>query len=178
MVRNNTLNIAYNAVFTAIALVLGFVGRLSVFPVFPFLKLDFSDIPVFLSAIVLGAPYGVMALLVASALRTLLFSSSGWIGFAIRFTSVIVIMFIGWFYKSKFSPAAKMFGLIAGSVLCLAVKLTLNCFFWINCFSIFQEVLNVYMLTIILPYNILKIAITLSCALFLEKPVKKLMACH
>lgn len=171
---NKTLKITYNSVFIVITLLLGYLGRLSILPVFPFLKLDFSDVPVFLATIISGTPSGVIVLLVSSSFRTLMFSSAGWSGFAIRLTSLIVVLFIGIFckYKNKF---LKISGIVFGAVICLCVKLVINYFLWINLFFISPEVLNRFMFPVIIPYNILKLIITIGMAFYFEKPTKKLL---
>lgn len=171
---NKTLKITYNSVFIVLTLLLGYFGRLSILPVFPFLKLDVSDIPIFLATIISGVPSGMIVLLISSSIRTLMFSSAGWAGFIIRLTSLIVVFFIGMFgkYKNKF---LKIFGIVFGASLCLFIKLIINYFLWINLFFISPEVLDKFMFPIIIPYNLIKLLITVGFAFYLEKPTKKLL---
>lgn len=175
MKQNKVLTTVYNSMFIVITLVLGFFGRLSIFPVFPFLKLDFSDIPVFLVTIISGIPSGIFVLLISSAFRSLMFSSSGWMGFIIRSTSLIMIIFIGIFYKAKIKKIYKILGIILGILLCLIIKLMLNYFVWLNFFSISHDLVNAFMLSIIVPYNFLKLIITTVSAFLLANPVRKIM---
>lgn len=51
MKTNNIRITTYNAMFIVISLILGFLGRMSIFAMVPFLKLDFSDIPAFLATL-------------------------------------------------------------------------------------------------------------------------------
>ncbi len=175
MNQNKVLTTVYNSMFIVISLILGFFGRLSIFPVFPFLKLDFSDIPVFLVTLIFGIPSGILVLLISSVFRALMFSSSGWIGLVIRSTSLIVVVFIGMFYKEKFKKVYKILGITLGIFLCLTIKLILNYFLWINFFSISPELLNTFMASVIIPYNLLKLIITTVSAILLVNPVKKLI---
>lgn len=174
---NKTLKITYNSVFIVLTLILGYFGRLSILPVFPFLKLDFSDMPIFLATLICGIPSGAVVLLVSSSFRTLLFSSAGWAGFIIRLTSLIVTLFIGIFGKQK-NKFIKISGITFGTIICLFLKLLINYFLWINLFFISPEVLNKFMFPVIVPYNVIKLAVTVGMAFYLEKPIKKLLKVH
>lgn len=171
--KSKIINIVYNAVFIIMSLILALLfGKISIFP---FLKLDFSDIPVFLATLILGASSGITVLLVVSFLRSLMFSSAGWIGFLIRITTIIVIFGLNLFWHKKIKMIYKVLGISFFVVLCLAVKLMLNYYFWINFFGISPSVINGMLVTIILPYNLLKISGMLVVSLLLEKPFKKLI---
>ncbi len=174
MKPNKILKITHNSVFIVITLILGYFGRLSILPVFPFLKLDFSDIPVFLVTLISGIPSGIIVLLVSSSFRALMFSSAGWAGFIIRLTSLVVILSTGVFNKCN-SKILKFFGISLGVIICLFLKLIINYFLWINLFFISPEVLNKFMFPIIIPYNLIKLLTTIVLAFYLEKPIRKLL---
>ena len=175
MKQQKTLSIAYNSVFIVMSLILGFLGRLSIIPVFPFLKLDFSDIPIFLSSLISGIPSGLTALFVSLILRTFMFSSSGWIGFIIRSTSAIVILFLGIFNSDKIKKSYKILWITFGILLCLIVKLFINYFLWINFFNISPEIIDKFMVSIIIPYNLLKLMITVFGSFILLNHVVKVI---
>lgn len=170
--RNTIPLIVYSAIFSAVSIILAFMGSFSIFPVFPFLKADISDVPVFLATLLFGIPSGITILLTVSIIRALLFSSSGWIGFVIRITSAIVVIFLGTSKKCK-NKLFKIFIITLGIALCLILKLSLNYFFWINFFSISKETINSLLFTIILPYNIIKILISILLAFMLRKYLDK-----
>lgn len=173
MKTNKTLKITYNAVFIVITLILGYLGRLSILPVFPFLKLDFSDIPVFLATIISDVPSGILVLLVSSSFRMFLFSSAGFAGFIVRLTSLIIVFSLGLSNKFK-NKFFKISNLIFGAFVCLIIKLIINYFLWINLFFIPDEILKKFMFPVIIPYNVAKLLITISAALYLKKPMEKL----
>ena len=79
MKTNNARTITYNAMFIVISLILGFLGRISIFAMVPFLKLDFSDIPAFFTTLLFGFSSGAIALIVSSLIHSIMFSSVGWI---------------------------------------------------------------------------------------------------
>ncbi|MGN1043478.1 MAG: ECF transporter S component [Acutalibacteraceae bacterium] len=176
MTNRKALNVTYNSVFIVLSIVLGFIGRISIFPVFPFLQLDFSDIPIFLSATISGISSGVTVWFISALLRAVMYSSSGWIGFIIRSTSLILVMGFGLCSKYKFKlPYKIMFISILGFV-CLFAKLLVNWYLWIEFFNLSPEFLNSLMFTVIVPYNIIKIILTSSISILLEKPINKLLA--
>ena len=171
--KRKVINIVYNAVFIIMSLILAlFFGKISIFP---FLKLDFSDLPVFLATLISGASSGIIVLFVVSFLRSLMFSSAGWIGFLIRITTVIVVIGLDLFWHKKIKTLYKVLGISFFVILCLSVKLVLNYYFWINFFGISPGVINGMLATIILPYNLLKTTLMLVVSILLEKPLKKLI---
>ena len=175
MNNRKALNITYNSVFIVLSIVLGFMGRISIFPVFPFLQLDFSDIPIFLSAAVSGISSGVTVWFVTSLLRAVMFSSSGWIGFIIRSTSLIIVIGFGICNKYKFKSHYKILFISILGFVCLVTKLLANWYLWIEFFNLSPEFLNSLMFTIIIPYNFVKIFLTSSITILLEKPTNKLI---
>ncbi len=175
MRTNKTLNLTYNSIFIVIAIILGYIGRLSFLPIFPFLKLDFSDIPVFLATLILGIPSGITVLLISSAFRAFMFSSAGILGFIMRLTSLIMILFIGFFSKLKINKFYKILGVGTGTLVCLFIKLIINYYVWINFFYISPLLLKKIMFTIIVPYNLLKLLITVGASYALAKYVKQIM---
>ncbi len=171
--RPKVINIVYNAMFIIMSLILALIfGKISIFP---FLKLDFSDIPVFLATLISGTSSGIIVLFIVSFLRSLMFSSAGWIGFLIRITTVIVIFGLGLFWHKKIKMIYKILGISFFVILSLIFKLMLNYYFWVNFFGISPSVINSMLMAIILPYNLLRILISLIAAIFLEKPLKKLI---
>lgn len=173
MTNKNSVSLAvYSSIFSAVSIILAFIGSFSIFPVFPFLKADISDMPVFLATLLFGIPSGTTILLTVSIIRALLFSSSGWIGFVIRITSIIIVAFLGISRRYK-NKLFKILIITLGIALCLALKLSLNYFFWINFFSISKETINSLLLTIILPYNIIKVLISILFAFMLRKYLDK-----
>ena len=175
MIKNKILKIVYNAIFVIITLILGFLGKFAMIPMFPFLKLDFSDIPVFLITIISGIPSGITVLLISSALRTLMFSTAGWLGFIIRSTSIIIILFIGLVNKMKTKKIYKALIITLGIIFCTSIKIILNYFMWTNFYGITPEAVDALLVSIILPYNALKLIISTIVAFLLIKPIKQIL---
>ena len=165
--------LVHNSMFSVMSLVLAFLGNLTLFPVFPYLKADLSDMPIYLATLISGASSGMTVLLTVSTIRMLLFSASGWIGFIIRMTSTVLIIFLGIAQKYTLSKIFKIIIVGIGIVICIFVKLSINYFFWTNFFPISKECLNSLLWSIILPYNIAKISFSLLIAFLVKKKYVK-----
>ena len=169
--KNKISNIVHNSMFSVVSLLLAFLGNLTLFPVFPYLKADISDMPIFLATLVSGIPSGITVLMTVSIIRALLFSSSGWIGFLMRTATIVIIVALG-IAKNK-SKTQKVLIITLGIVLYVIVKLSLNYFCWITFFSISKTLINSLLITIILPYNALKVLIGLLLAFIIYSHLNK-----
>lgn len=174
MIKKNKVSlIVYNSMFSVMSLILVFISNFSLFPVFPYLKADISDMPVYLATIFSGTYSGVTVLLTVSIIRALLFSSSGWIGAVMRLASVFLIIAIG---VSKHKPLPVRIAFISlGVIFSVIFKLILNYFCWLNFFSIPEITVKSMLFSVVMPYNLIKILISLSLALLLSSKLKKYM---
>lgn len=171
MKKNKVSLIVYNSMFSVMSLILVFISNFSLFPVFPYLKADISDMPVYLATIFSGAYSGVTVLLTVSIIRALLFSSSGWIGAVMRFASIFLIIAIS--ISRRKSLPVKIIILSLGVVFSVILKLILNYFCWINFFSIPEITVKSMLFSVVLPYNLIKALISLTLALLLSSKLKK-----
>lgn len=171
MKKNRVSLIVYNSMFSVMSLILVFISNFSLFPVFPYLKADISDMPAYLASIFFGAYSGVSVLLTVSIIRALLFSSSGWIGAIMRLASIFLIVAIG--ASRRKSLPAKISILSLGVVLSVIFKLMLNYFCWLNFFSIPEITIKSMLFSVVLPYNLIKTVLSLSLALLLSSKLKK-----
>lgn len=171
MKKNKVSSIVYNSMFSVMSLMLVFISNFSLFPVFPYLKADISDMPVYLAAVFSGTYSGISVLLTVSIIRALLFSSSGWIGAVMRLASVFLIIAIG--ASRNKSIYSKIIFLTLGVILSVTFKLMLNYFCWLNFFSIPEITIKSMLFSIVLPYNLIKTVLSLSLALLLNSKLKK-----
>lgn len=93
------------AIMSALALALLFIipgGGWPIFPVAPWLKYDLLDIPVLIAAVSLGIGPALIILAIVSAIQSLLFGASGWVGFIMHFiasgtlVSVVALIYHRW----------------------------------------------------------------------------------
>ena len=168
---HKTRAIVHNALFSSKSLILALFGNITIFPIFPFLKLDFSEFPVYLATLIYGIPSGLSVLFTVSLIRMLLFSTSGIIGFIIRSSSVIIILFLGLSLRFK-NKILKFFIITIGLCINITVKLLLNYYFWINFFAISREFLSSALFKIILPYNFIKLSLCIILAIYFKRYIK------
>ena len=158
--------------FSVVSLILAFLGNLTLFPVFPYLKADISDMPIFLATLISGIPSGVTVLITVSIIRALLFSSSGWIGLVMRSATLIMIIALG-ISKSKNNKIYKWIIIFLGITIYISAKLSLNYFCWTNFFDISKNIISPLLFTIILPYNATKVTVCLIIAFILYSHLNK-----
>ena len=169
MKTNNIRITTYNAMFIVISLILGFLGRMSIFAMVPFLKLDFSDIPAFLATLLFGFSSGAIVLIISSLIRSMMFSSVGWISFVVKLTMLLMLFFIS---KANEINKRTYKIILVGSILYLSIKLILNYFIWKYFFGMTTEFLKTIMLPIIIPYNCIRLLVNLVVSSILFKYVK------
>ena len=98
---NSITNIVIDSMFGALSLVLAFVSRFKIVPlVGKFVNLDFSDVPIFVLAMIFEPYHAFVTLLSVSIIRVLSFDVHSFLIFLLRFSSVVFIPFIS-FYRSK-----------------------------------------------------------------------------
>ena len=171
MKTNNIRITTYNAMFIVISLILGFLGRISIFAMVPFLKLDFSDIPAFLATLMFGFSSGAIVLIVSSLIRSMMFSSVGWFSFVVKLTMLLILFFISKSNEIN-KRTHKIILILIGSVLYLTIKLFLNYFIWKYFFGMTTEFLKTIMLPIVIPYNCIRLLVNLVVSSILFKYVK------
>ena len=173
--QNRIFMLVHNALFIVVALILGFVGRnISIFPVLPFLKVDLSDIPVFISTLIFGTGSGLTVLFVVNLLRTLFFSNIGLVGFTLRIVSAIMVIFLGYFCKENAKLSRKILGLFLGVITYTIFITILNYFFYLNFLAYSQKMIAIVLLPITVPFNIVKLLVITLVAMTLVKPIQKL----
>lgn len=171
MKTNNARTITYNAMFIVISLILGFLGRISIFAMVPFLKLDFSDIPAFFTTLLFGFSSGAIALIVSSLIHSIMFSSVGWISFVVKLTMLLILFFISKSNEIN-KRTHKIILILVGSVLYLTIKLFLNRLVWKYFFGMTTEFLKTVIFPIAIPYNCIRLLINIVVSKILFKYVK------
>ncbi|MDO4504448.1 MAG: ECF transporter S component [Clostridia bacterium] len=169
MKTNNIRITTYNAMFIVISLILGFLGRMSIFAMVPFLKLDFSDIPAFLATLLFGFSSGAIVLIVSSLIRSMMFSSVGWISFVVKLTMLLMLFFIS---KANEINKRTYKIILVGSVLYLTIKLFLNCLVWKYFFGMTTEFLKTIIFPLAIPYNCTRLLINIVVSNILFKYMK------
>lgn len=157
-----------------ISLAVSFFIRIPVIPVLPFIKLDLSDVPALLAALISGIPSGITVLLSSCIIRALLFSSAGIVGFIVRTTSIILVVGLG-IYRNVRGKLKKAAAIVLSCLICSFIKVPINYFFWVYFFGIPKDLLDDLLIPFVLPFNIFKSLLNCFLAVLLLKPMNELL---
>ncbi|GKX64969.1 ECF transporter S component [Inconstantimicrobium mannanitabidum] len=190
MKKNNTNTMVKIGVFTAVAVVLMYFSF--PLPIFPaFLRFDFSDMPALIGSFALGPVAGVLIELLKNVINVVIKGSySMLIGeFANFAVGAVWVFTAGYIYKKNKTKKMAVMSLLVSVVVMSVFGSLLNYFvllpMYTKAFHMEFGNLAVYASTVMLPFNLLKGAITsivtfplykaVSVALKLEAPAKKIM---
>lgn len=156
------------AVCAAMGLILQFIA-FPIVPMFPFLKVDFSDIPVIINMFIFGPVAGIATAFVRSLLHLTLtgFSVNNLIGDAASFlaTTIFTLPIYYLFNKEKHNSANKFFGVSLGIILMTLFMSIANYFiitplylaaFGLSAGQMLGMSLGRYVLVGVVPFNLIK----------------------
>ena len=162
--------LAIDALLSAISFWLAFISHYFKIPFMPYmLTFDISDVPVFMSALLFGFYDGALLLLTVSFIRAIFFSSAGWAGLIMRMANLIVILFLGIYFRKNKNF---IFYLLLAVFCSLIVKINLNYMFWTKIYFMPKEYVKSIMIPFVLPYNIIKNLVNILLAFILVKKTK------
>ncbi len=153
---------------------MSFLVKIPIIPLLPFLKLEVSDVPIFICALISGMSSAVPVLIVVTTIRTLFLSSASWPGFIFRMTSVVMIFFLC-LSKKKSNIIYKFLCICLGILVYITVKIPINYFLWINIFGISKPLLDDLLFIAVIPFNIIKCILNCILAFGLIEPTKKIL---
>lgn len=151
----------------SISIWLALISHYLAVPFLPMLKIDISDVPIFVSSIFFGFYDGALILFTVSLIRTIFFSMAGWTGFIMRMVSLVSILFLSIYHKKNknfvfYSVLAILFSII--------IKIPISYIFWTKFHFMPSEFIKSIMFSIIIPYNLIKSIINILIAwLFVKK---------
>lgn len=162
MIKSNTHRIAGISLFGALAFVLMFFS-FPILPAFPYLKVDFSDLPLLLSYLIYGPAGGLSSALIRSVLHYI--QTGGDMGYPIGdvasfLASIAYCMPIYFILRNMQTKKRAIIAFIVGT-LSLAVVMTIANWFIIT--PLYLTLLNIdvgnmrqYILAGVVPFNFLK----------------------
>lgn len=174
--KKQVLTTVQMAMFTALSIVLLYAVRFPLIPAAPFLEYDMADVPILLSALLLGPLPGLAVLLAACLIQALTVSAaSGWIGFLMHFIASAALILIASpvFRKSKGSLKMLALGLVLGSLAMTVVMIPLNLVFTGIFMGTGVKAVASMLIPAIIPFNLLKAGINSAIAFALFVPLKK-----
>ncbi|HHV96974.1 MAG TPA: ECF transporter S component [Clostridiaceae bacterium] len=164
------------AVLSALAIVLMILLRFPLIPSAPYMEYDPADIPVFIGGFMYGPIAGLIITVIVSFIQAITVSaSSGWIGFVMHVIAtgsfVIVASLI---YKKIHTYKGAIISLIAGTITMTVIMIPANLIFT-PMFGVPLETVKAGILTIIVPFNLLKAIINSVVTLLVYKPLSRIL---
>ena len=170
-IRPDAKTITLMAMLCAIA----FVAKLlsNVFPnVAGFLSFDLKDVVIVISGFMLGVMPAALITVVVSLIEMLTVSSTGPIGLIMNIlASCSFACIAAAFYQRRRSMKNSILGLIAGTLCMTVIMLLWNWLITPLYMKVPREVVTGMLLTVFLPFNLLKGGINSTLALLLYKPI-------
>ena len=159
---------------TAIAVLLISVIRIPIIPTASFLVLDGGDIPLLLCGLLLGPVWGFMAVIVASFIQAMVFSSDGLIGMFMHIVSsgafVAVAAII---YKKFHTYKGAWAALISGGLAMILVMIPFNLFITSAYYGMPVSAVAAMLPTAIIPFNVIKAIANIIIIILIYKPISK-----
>lgn len=146
------------SLLSAISLVLMYAD-FPIIPMFPWLKMDFSDVPALMGTFAFGPVVGIIIELIKNVLYLLVKGSSGIVGVTANFImGSALIVPAGIIYNRKKSKKTAVIGMICGAVSIQIVAAITNVYFLLPAYGMVMEKADVikYILYGLIPVNGLK----------------------
>lgn len=171
----NTKFIVYVGIFSAIAFILQFIGSLMGLKVAGFLEIEFSDLPPLILTFYFGPLAGVLTELVKNLLH-LFVTSTGGVGELANFVMNGTMCFVaGIIYKYMRTFKGAVISLVAGTVAMAVAGVLANLYIMLPLYMPTADFLTKFNLVAytILPFNLIKGAVTSVLAILLYKRISK-----
>lgn len=178
MKQNNSryyvAELATMALLAAIACIMIFITI--PFPLFPSLKYDFADIPIFIAAFSFGPIAGLMVTIVVSLIQAFALGQDGLMGFMMHVLATgAFVLVAGTMYKHRKTKKMAAIALIAGTLTMTIVMCAANYVLDPIFYGMPQEAVAKLIVPAILPFNLTKAGINSVITFFVYKSISKLI---
>jgi len=169
-VKSRTLKLAKMALMVAITVICTFV-HFPILPMAPFLEFEVSDIPILIAGFVFGPLPGLVIGVISILLRALILSPpSGPYGLLMHIIAIgVFVLVAAAIYHRKKTRKAGLFALIIGGLAMTAVMIPANLIITPLFLGMPVEAIQAMILPILLPFNLLKMAINTAVVFLLYK---------
>lgn len=173
MKKENIRKLTVMAMLVAVSVILVYLLHFPLFPSAAFLEYDPADIPILIGAFTYGPVAGLILTIVASGVQALTVSAqSGLYGFLMHVISTSALcVTAGVIYKHKHTRLGAGIALICGTLAMGLVMLAANHFITPIFMGVPASVVDTMLLTVFLPFNLLKAGINSLITFFVYKTV-------
>lgn len=166
--QNKSKLISVTGILTAMSTILYVYPTFPIIPAFPWLKIDFADVPALFASVLINPIFGGVVVLIRNTIH-LLISSTGMVGELSNFIiSASYVMFAGIVVKlvsrkNHFSVVRLIISMFCAMVVQVAVATLCNKYIMIPLYGIQGDPME-YVLMGVVPFNLIKTA--MSSAIF------------
>ncbi len=172
--NDKTKKITTLAMLSAIAYIVMYVGRFSIFPAAPFLKYDPKDVIITLGGLIWGPLSSFVVSVLVSVVEMVTVSETGPLGCIMNIiSSCSFACTAAYVYKKKRTLKGAVAGLIAGSLAMAAVMVLWNYLITPIYMGTPRDVVAGMLLPVFLPFNLLKAGLNAGFTFLLYKPIVK-----
>ena len=162
------------AMFTAIAAVLITLVHFPLFPAAAFLQYDPADVPILIAAFAFGPVAGLIVTVLASFIQAFFLGGDGIYGFLMHvIASGALILVAGSIYRLLHTRTGGLIALVAGTVAMGLVMMVANHFITPFYMGVPAQVVDAMLVTVILPFNLLKAGINSVITFLVYKTVSR-----
>ena len=170
----NTKKLTVLAMLTALSAVLITLVHFPLFPAAAFLQYDPADVAILIGAFALGPLAGLAGAVVAPAIQAFLLGGDGVYGFLMHvIASGTLALVAGSIYRLRHTRMGGLTALIAGTVAMGLVMMVANHFITPYYMGVPTEVVDAMLVTVILPFNLLKAGINSVITFLVYKTVSR-----
>ena len=171
-VNSRTLKLAKMALMVAVAVIFSFI-HFPILPAAPFLEFEVSDIPILIAGFVFGPIPGLVIGIVSILLHDIMMGpSSGPYGMIMHMIAVAAFVLVSGFLYTKFKTRkGGLVALIIGGLCMAAVMIPANLIVTPHFMGVPLEAVQAMILPILLPFNLLKMAINTAIVFILYKRI-------
>ena len=170
----NTKKLTVLAMLTALSAVLITLVHFPLFPAAAFLQYDPADVAILIGAFAFGPLAGLAVTVIASAIQAFLLGGDGVYGFLMHvIASGTLALVAGSIYRLRHTRMGGLTALIAGTVAMGLVMMVANHFITPFYMGVPTEMVDAMLVTVILPFNLLKAGINSAITFLVYKAVSK-----
>ena len=170
----STKKLTVLAMLTALSAVLITLVHFPLFPAAAFLQYDPADVAILIGAFAFGPLAGLAVTVIASAIQAFLLGGDGVYGFLMHvIASGTLALVAGSIYRLRHTRMGGLTALIAGTVAMGLVMMVANPFITPYYMGVPTEVVDAMLVTVILPFNLLKAGINSVITFLVYKTVSR-----
>lgn len=162
------------AMLTAISAVLITLVHFPLFPAAPFLQYDPADVAILIGTFAFGPLAGISITVVASAIQAFLLGGDGIYGFLMHvIASGTLALVAGLIYRAMHNRTGGLIALLAGTLAMGVTMMVANHFITPYFMGAPTEMVDAMLLSVILPFNLLKAGINSIVTFLVYKTVSR-----